>query len=207
MQRDARKPAKQERSRRTIDALLEPTARIAGDVGLETATTNRIAEVAGVSTGSLYQYFPCKEALLAALIEREARANLEEMRKVIDEARTMPLDVAMDHTLRVVVGRHARSPALYRWMLTYVPALGRHPKVRAIAAEGRAILRDMLGARRHELPTGVEPALAAMILGSAVEAAVHSAIFERPETLANGTLAHELVALCAGYLRDVADRG
>jgi AcrR family transcriptional regulator len=206
MQRDARKPPKQERSRRTIDALLEATARIVGDVGLETATTNRIAEVAGVSIGSLYQYFPGKEALLAALIEREARADLEAMRNVIDEARVMPLDLAIGHTMRALVARHARSPALYRWMLTYVPALGRHPKVRALAAEGRALLRDMLGARRHELPAEVEPALAAMILGSAVEAAVHSAIFERPETLANGTLARELVALCTGYLRERGGR-
>jgi len=141
MQRDARKPAKQERSRRTIDALLEPTARIAGDVGLETATTNRIAEVAGVSTGSLYQYFPGKEAL----IEREARADLEEMRKVIDEARTMPLDVAMDHTLRAVVGRHARSPALYRWMLTYVP----------LAISGTWLT---VGERRSSGTAGISPA-------------------------------------------------
>lgn len=99
-----------------------------------------------------------------------------------------------------MVGRHARDPALYRWMLTYVPALGQHPKVRAVAAEGRALLRDVLVARRHELAPGVEPAMAAMILGSAIEAAIHTAVFERPECLRDGALATELERLCTRYL-------
>jgi len=69
---DQRKSAKQERSRFTIEAILEATARIVGQVGLDRATTNRIAELAGVSIGSLYQYFPGKEAILGELIDRHA---------------------------------------------------------------------------------------------------------------------------------------
>jgi AcrR family transcriptional regulator len=197
---DPRKSAKQDRSRFTIDAILEATARIVGQVGLDRATTNRIAELAGVSIGSLYQYFPGKEALLAALIEREAQHDLAAMRDEFVACASLPLRDAIARTTETLVARHARDPALYRWMLTYVPALGRHPKIRAIAAEGRAILRDFLGTKRAELADGVEPALAAMILGSAVEAAVHAAIFERPETLADGTLARELSALACGYV-------
>lgn len=197
---DQRKSAKQERSRFTIDAILEATARIVGQVGLDRATTNRIADLAGVSIGSLYQYFPGKEALLAALIEREAQRDLVAIREEFVECAELPLVDAIARTTEMLVARHARDPALYRWMLTYVPALGRHPKIRAIAAEGRAILRDFLGTKRSELAPGVEPALAAMLLGSAVEAAVHAAIFERPETLADGTLARELTALARGYL-------
>jgi AcrR family transcriptional regulator len=206
---DQRKSAKQERSRFTIDAILEATARIVGQVGLDRATTNRIAELAGVSIGSVYQYFPGKEALLAALIEREAQRDLAAMREEMSACADLPLAFVIERTTETLVARHARNPELYRWMLTYVPALGRHPKIRAIAAEGRALLRDTLGAHRDELPPGVEPALAAMILGSAAEAAVHTAIFERPETLTDGTLTRELVALAHGYLfaRDAAPRG
>lgn len=200
MPHEPRKSAKQQRSRVTIDAILEATARIVDQVGLDRATTNRIAELAGVSIGSLYQYFPGKESLLAALIDREARADLGAVRDAFADVRDLPLAEAIDHAVGVLVARHARHPALYRWMLTYTPGLGQHPKIRAIAAEGRTILRDLLGARRHELPARVEPALAALILGSAVEAAVHAAIFERPETLADGSLARELSALCRSYL-------
>ena len=64
----------------------------------------------------------------------------------------------------------------------------------------RALLRDVLVARRHELAPGVEPAMAAMILGSAIEAAIHTAIFERPECLRDGALAAELERLCTRYL-------
>jgi hypothetical protein len=59
-----RKSALQKRSRVTVDALLEATARILIREGFDKASTNRIAEVAGVSVGSLYQYFPNKEALI-----------------------------------------------------------------------------------------------------------------------------------------------
>src|SRR6478752_8926814 len=65
-----RKQASQERSRATVAALVEATARILVRDGFDRASTNRIAQEAGVSIGSLYQYYPGKEALVAAVIER-----------------------------------------------------------------------------------------------------------------------------------------
>jgi hypothetical protein len=62
------------------------------------------------------------------------------------------------------------------------------------------MLRDMLADRRAELPARIEPALAAMILGAAATAAVHTALFERPECLSDGSLERELTALCRAYL-------
>ena len=70
LQTNPRKSASQERSRSTVDALLEATTRILIKEGYDRASTNRIAEVAGVSIGSLYQYFPSKEALVAAVVDR-----------------------------------------------------------------------------------------------------------------------------------------
>jgi AcrR family transcriptional regulator len=67
----ARKPARQSRARDTVDAILEASSRIVSAFGISHLTTNRIAEVAGVSIGSLYQYFPGKDAVLHALITRE----------------------------------------------------------------------------------------------------------------------------------------
>ncbi|RLU00334.1 MAG: TetR/AcrR family transcriptional regulator [Ketobacter sp.] len=65
-----RKIPKQKRSREMVERLLEATATTLAERGLEDTTTNHIAETAGVSIGSLYQYFPDKEALLEALMER-----------------------------------------------------------------------------------------------------------------------------------------
>src|SRR5215469_493144 len=76
VQTNPRKLASQERSRATVDALLEATARILLKEGYDKASTNRIAEVAGVSIGSLYQYFPSKEALVSTAIRNKFRRSL-----------------------------------------------------------------------------------------------------------------------------------
>jgi len=65
-----RKKPRQQRSRATWDAILEAAAQLFGERGYTGTTTNKVAERAGVSIGSLYQYFPNKEALLLALSER-----------------------------------------------------------------------------------------------------------------------------------------
>lgn len=67
-----RKHPKQERSRQMVGTLLDATARCIAENGLNNTTTPRIAEIAGVSVGSLYQYFDGKEALIEGLIERSA---------------------------------------------------------------------------------------------------------------------------------------
>lgn len=65
-----RKKPQQERSRQMVETLIEATARVIAKKGLDGATTPNIAEAAGVSVGSLYQYFDGKEALVAALLEK-----------------------------------------------------------------------------------------------------------------------------------------
>src|SRR5260221_954827 len=75
-----RKEASQDRSRATVDALLAATARVLVRDGYDRASTNKVAEAAGVSIGSLYQYFPSKEALVAAVIERHTRGMMDLVR-------------------------------------------------------------------------------------------------------------------------------
>jgi AcrR family transcriptional regulator len=72
----ARRDPAQERSRKTVDAIVEAAGRLLVEHGRLGVTTNAVAERAGVSIGSLYQYFPNKEAIFAALQERH-RAELQ----------------------------------------------------------------------------------------------------------------------------------
>ena len=65
-----RKIPRQERSRATVEAILDAAAHVLVKDGFDGASTNRIADAAGVSIGSLYQYFPSKEALIAGISER-----------------------------------------------------------------------------------------------------------------------------------------
>ena len=91
-----RKTASQERSRATVDALVEATARILVKEGFDTASTNHIAEVAGVSVGSLYQYFPTKEALVAAVVERHQEEITQTVRGELADV-LAPAPVVHDH--------------------------------------------------------------------------------------------------------------
>src|SRR5262249_7792971 len=74
-----RKLPKQDRAKATVDALLQATAFILVREGYDRASTNRIAKKAGVNIASLYQYFPSKESLVAALIDRHLEAILQRM--------------------------------------------------------------------------------------------------------------------------------
>lgn len=92
-----RKIPRQKRSREMVARLLDATATTLAQRGLDQTTTNHIAEAAGVSIGSLYQYFPDKDALIEALLERMAEQVMELFRQraqQIDVSRFELRDVA-----------------------------------------------------------------------------------------------------------------
>jgi len=80
---DLRKAPKQARSAETVSVIVEAAARILEQAGLGGFTTNAVAERAGVSIGSLYQYFGGKEALLGALIVRETSLLITEWERAL----------------------------------------------------------------------------------------------------------------------------
>src|SRR5215467_14516170 len=91
-QTNPRRLASQQRSRLTVEALLEATARILVKDGYDCASTNRIAHVAGVSIGSLYQYFPSKEALVAAVIDRQTQETMQLARDALIKVAMQPVE-------------------------------------------------------------------------------------------------------------------
>ena len=86
-----RKQPKQARSQEMVETLLQATTRILRREGRERLTTNRVAEVAGVSVGSLYQYFPNKQSLLDALTERYEAQFLERLIGAFEKLGELPL--------------------------------------------------------------------------------------------------------------------
>ncbi|PQV50734.1 TetR/AcrR family transcriptional regulator [Paraburkholderia sp. BL21I4N1] len=106
-----RKAPVQRRSAQTVEAVLEAAARILETQGLVACTTNAVAERAGVSIGSLYQYFPNRDALTVALIERET-AQL-----VVDIEAAALVESSRDCVqalVRAAVAHQMRRPALAR---------------------------------------------------------------------------------------------
>jgi len=110
-----RKSASQKRSRVTVETLLDATARVLTREGYDRASTNRIAARAGVSVGSLYQYFPNKEALVAALVARHNREMLQLLRDALREMGSRDLATVMRELVRAMVDAHLVDPALHRF--------------------------------------------------------------------------------------------
>lgn len=106
-----RKEARQARARHTVDAIIEAAARILEDQGHAGYTTNAVAEVAGVSIGTLYQYFPDKDALMGSLIARETERLLHEVEAA--STRSDPHD-ALDGVIEAAVRHQVRRPNLAR---------------------------------------------------------------------------------------------
>jgi len=106
-----RKAAVQARSARTVEAIIEGAARILETLGFEGYTTNAIAKRAGVSIGSLYQYFPNKAAITLALIAREGAILAGDLRQAdrIEDGRE-----ALERMIEAAVGHQLRRPVLAR---------------------------------------------------------------------------------------------
>ncbi|MEK6397842.1 MAG: TetR/AcrR family transcriptional regulator [Terriglobus sp.] len=107
-----RKQPSQERSRETVAVILEAAARILESRGLEGYNTNAVAEKAGVSIGSLYQYFPGKDALTIALILSFEEDLLHSVKTAIAASINDTLTQALQRTVRALYGAHIRRTAL-----------------------------------------------------------------------------------------------
>ena len=93
--------------------------------GYDQATTNRIAEVAGVSIGSLYQYFPSKEALVAALIDRHTQELSQVTRNALVRMAASPIEVAAREFVSVAIDAHRVNPKLHAVLTEQIPRVGR----------------------------------------------------------------------------------
>jgi AcrR family transcriptional regulator len=198
-----RKVASQERSRVTVDALVEATARILVKEGFDKASTNRIAEVAGVSVGSLYQYFPSKEALVAAVIERHQQEIMQTVRGELAEVLAQPLGKAVRQLVAVAVKAHRVDPKLHRVLAEQIPRVGKLEKLETFNRENYTLFRTFLESHRDEL--GVEDLeLASFVCVTSIEALTHNAVLHYSKMLSDETmeaLIDECARLVTGYLK------
>lgn len=202
-QTSPRKTASQKRSRLTVDALVEATARVLIKEGYDRASTNKIAAVAGVSIGSLYQYFPSKEALVAAVIERHTRELSQVVLKALLKVAARPIEIAARELVAAAIDAHRVDPKLHRVLAEEVPRTGQLENIEAVERNARTLFRGYLEAHRSEIDVA-DLDLAAFILATTVEALTHSAVLRRPDIFADGKAAEfvdEVTGLVLRYLR------
>lgn len=202
-----RKRPSQARSRATVDAILEAAARIFAARGYAGTTTNHIAAEAGVSVGSLYEYFPNKDALLVALVERhiaEAGALLGAVAARVLTPTTR-LQEAVEDMVQAMIELHAQNPRLHRVLFEEAPL---PPQVRLRLDELERTMADWIAQYLSARPevTAPDALTAATVLVQAIEALTHRLVIHG-EADHQATLVAELVTLATAYLRAARDDG
>jgi AcrR family transcriptional regulator len=181
-----------------VEALLDATAQVLVKSGYEGTNTNRIAEAAGVSVGSLYQYFPSKEALVAELVERHS----EQMWALILENTTSvmrePLPIAARHVIRALFAAHAVEPRLHKVLHEQMPRVGKLRKFNEITARSTELAQLYLTQHSADiLPRDTR--LAAFTIVTSIESLAHAGL-EHLEYLHSGALEQETVDVVLRYL-------
>jgi len=194
-----RRLPRQRRARQTVEAVLDAVARVLKREGVKAVTTNRIAEVAGVSIGSVYQYFPNKRAIFVALHQR----HIEEIDRLVEtklvENASSSLEDLIRAMIEAMIDAHAPDPALYELMLTEVPH--RVEGTRDFAVRLHGAFRLAIAARAHELRKGRELDKVVFVVTHMVESLSHGAVLRRPPGLTLADAKEEIVRAVLAYLR------
>jgi AcrR family transcriptional regulator len=188
-----RRQAKQERSRETVEALLEAAARVLQERGYAGATTNRIAEVAGASVGTLYEYFANKEAIYDALIEQEIEALVAAIASEEFDPNA-PIQETLSRLIKLAMAAMRHGPDFMRSLEQVPGAIFR----RRLAEARQSVLgfvRQILEAHRQELRVD-DLDLAAFVVVSAAEGVGANA----SDDLFGDRLAEEVATLSTRYL-------
>jgi AcrR family transcriptional regulator len=196
-----RKNASQDRSRATVDALVEATARILVKEGYDKASTNRIAEAAGVSVGSLYQYFPSKEALVVAVIDRHNQDTMRLVRAVLNEVAGQPVQRVIPKMVAVAIQAHRINPKLHRVLTEQIPRTGQLDNVEAFNREYFSLFRNYLESC-SDILRPEDLGLATYLCVSSMEAVAHNAVL-RNEKLSDEqaeALVNDASRMIVGYL-------
>ena len=192
-----RKAPRQQRSRVTVDVIVEAATRVLARRGWARFTTNEIAAVAGVSVGSLYQYFPNKLAIAEAIRQRHLDEVLVALSGAGDDNEAIPLDQRAARFADGVIAAHSVDQALHRVLLDEVPLVARSSYAE-FEAEYQRRYRALIAASASGAAGDDETA--ARVLSSAVEGVVHAAAHRGD--LGLPALRSELVRLILAYLRD-----
>jgi AcrR family transcriptional regulator len=197
-----RRNPKQRRAQQTVQAVLDAVVRILKRHGVDAVTTNRVAEVAGVSIGSVYQYFPNKRAIFFALHDRHAEQTGRLIEKTLVEHATSSLENLIRALVGAMVDAHAPDPELYELLQTETPH--RATGARNLAERLSGVLRLAIASRVPELRTTGNFDLLLFVTTNMIDALSHAAVLRRPKHLSLPAAKEETVRAIVTYLRDRA---
>jgi AcrR family transcriptional regulator len=194
-----------------VDAIIQACKLILAEEGVERLTTNRIAEVAGVTVGSLYQYFPNKEAILANLFADEFATETDKICQETTPRVAAQINISLRSTLRELIRANAELHLRYLklhgdFYREYYNFFDFHSKVNSHMTQvyrqpsWEEWLPELLRKYRSEI-TPVELDQAAFLTANIIERLVAAALEKRPEWLANETYLRNIETIVMNYLQ------
>jgi AcrR family transcriptional regulator len=190
-----------------VEIILVAAARVFEHLGYRDASTNLIAQRAGVSVGSLYEYFPNKAAVLAALIDQhvaEGRKMLTQLAAIAGDSGSLPpLGVLTRRFVDAMIMLHSIAPRLHRVLFEEMRL---HPALRRTvdALEDDLIVATEAILRVHPEVAVADTAAAAQIVVHVIEALTHRMVIHPRPGNAQADQADDITRLVAGFLRGVS---
>lgn len=202
-----RKVPRQQRAVETRARILDAARAVISEHGYAHGTTNRIAEAAGLSVGSLYQYFPNKDAILVELVDAHIAAGTEAVSAsmaragVAGEAGARPsLDALVRPVVDAMVRLHATDARLHRVLFEEAP---RPPeqlaRLRALERDLTDVVASLLTG--HPEVHVTDARVAARLAIDAIESLVHRVATDDASGIAPEVLADEITHMVLSYLR------
>ena len=183
-----------------VDAILEAAAGVLAERGYAGTSTNLVAERAGVSVGSVYQYFPNKDSLVAALHERHAGQMYQVIEAVLGNGQRGTLRSHVEAMVRALMAAHMVEPRLHRVLeqelpFFEVPKANDSPSDKGIFSRVQQLLEQY---RADIVPQDIP--LAAWVIQRIIESMVHAAVIEPPTGFSMPEIERAIVDAVLGYL-------
>jgi len=195
-----RRRPRQARAQATVDAIIQATARVLIEDGYDRASTNRIAQAAGVSIGSLYQYFPSKEALVAALVEAHVDRMMEVVTRILGH-NSEPSDLrnSADVLVTALIAAYRVDPKLHHVLCQEVPKIGDLRRIYEFEQILADVIRKHLQSLRHQIRhQNIERAV--FLLINAMPSVIRAAVENDPDGSNDDALAADLTDMMLRYL-------
>lgn len=191
-----RKQPRQARAERTRERILTAAAHVFSEYGYAAGTTNHIAQEARVSIGSLYQYFPNKDAILAELLAGHLQAGADKRARGHTAQETV--EDAVRDMVRSSIANHQDDPRLLQLMIEQAPRAG--AVLREVAEHHRVRVREVEHwLADHPEITVEDTETAAKVIVSTVELVIHQLVAS-PDPVDSERLEQELVTMLTRYL-------
>jgi AcrR family transcriptional regulator len=195
----SRRAPVQERAQVTVEAMLDAAVKLLKRRGASLLTTNRIAATAGVSIGSLYQYFPNKRAVFIALHERHIAQVDSIMHRRMAKSTEITLEELISSLIDGMIEAHTVDPELSELLQAEVPHRAAGTLDFSVRLHGA--FRKALAAHARELGGRIDLDMRTFFVSNMVEAFGHAIVLRRPPGSSLSRARAELLRAILAYLR------